>query len=111
VTTAAATPILVLSTASSLDEGERIARALVDERLAACVNVVPGVRSVYRWRGAVQAEGEVLLVIKTVRDRFPSLRARVRELHSYELPELVCLEPSDGDDEYRAWLVAESTGA
>jgi periplasmic divalent cation tolerance protein len=108
VSHAASTPILVLSTAGSTEEGERLARALVEERLAACVNMVPGVRSVYRWRGAVQAEPEVLLVIKTVRERFSALRARLRELHSYELPELVCLEPAGGDEEYLAWLVAES---
>jgi periplasmic divalent cation tolerance protein len=93
-----------------MDEGERIARALVEERLAACVNLVPGVRSVYRWRGAVQSDSEVLLVIKTVRERFPALRARVRELHSYELPELVCVEPSGGEEEYLAWVVAETKG-
>jgi periplasmic divalent cation tolerance protein len=105
-----ASPILVLGTAGSMDEGERIARALVEERLAACVNLVPGVRSVYRWRGAVQSDSEVLLVIKTVRERFPALRARVRELHSYELPELVCVEPSGGEEEYLAWVVAETKG-
>ncbi|HUP23932.1 MAG TPA: divalent-cation tolerance protein CutA [Thermoanaerobaculia bacterium] len=103
-----ASPILVLSTAGSMEEGERIARALVEERLAACVNLVPGVRSVYRWRGEVQSDAEVLLVIKTVRERFPALRARVRELHSYELPELVCIEPSGGEEEYLAWVVAET---
>jgi periplasmic divalent cation tolerance protein len=68
------------------------------------------VRSVYRWRGAVQSDSEVLLVIKTVRERFPALRARVRELHSYELPELVCVEPSGGEEEYLAWVVAETKG-
>jgi periplasmic divalent cation tolerance protein len=101
-------PILVLSTAGSMEEGERIARALVGERLAACVNLVPGVHSVYRWRGAVQSDAEVLLVIKTVSERFDALRARVRELHSYELPELVCIEPSGGEEEYLAWIVAET---
>lgn len=102
--------LLVLSTAGSTEEAERIARALVDERLAACVNIVPGVRSIYRWRAAVHADAEVLLVIKTVREQFDALRRRVRELHSYELPELVCLEPAGGDAEYLAWVVA-STGA
>jgi periplasmic divalent cation tolerance protein len=102
-------PILVLSTAGSAEEGERIARALVEERLAACVNVVPGALSVYRWQGAVRADAEVLLVIKSVRERFSELRARVRQLHSYELPELVCLEPAGGDEEYLAWVAAEAT--
>ena len=101
----AAHPFLVLSTAGSTEEAERIARALVEERLAACVNIVPGVRSVYRWQGEVQADAEVLLVIKTVRHCFPALRQRVRELHSYQLPELVCLEPAGGDAEYLAWLI------
>jgi periplasmic divalent cation tolerance protein len=106
--TATATPILVLSTAANAEEGERLARVLVEEQLAACVNVVPGVRSVYRWRGAVQADAEALLLIKTVRERFDALRQRVRELHSYELPELVCLEPSGGDAEYLSWVVAST---
>jgi periplasmic divalent cation tolerance protein len=101
-------PILVLSTASSVEEAERIARALVDERLAACVNVVPGVRSIYRWQGAVHTDAEVSLFIKTVAERFPALRERVRELHSYELPELVCLELEDGDPDYLAWVRAQT---
>jgi periplasmic divalent cation tolerance protein len=104
--TVAATPILVLSTAGSAEEGERLARALVEERLAACVNVVPGVRSVYRWKDEVQADAEVLLLIKTLRGCFPALRRRVRELHRYELPELLCLEPTGGDPEYLAWVAA-----
>lgn len=102
--TVATTPILVLSTAGNAEEGERLARALVEERLAACVNVVPGVRSVYRWKDAVQTDAEVLLVIKTVRELFPALCRRVRELHQYELPELLCLEPTGGDQQYLAWV-------
>lgn len=100
--------LVVLSTAGSREDGERLARALVEERLAACVNLVPGVRSFYRWEGSVCCDDEVLLVIKSTRERFAALRARVRELHSYELPELVGLEPSLGDPEYLAWVVTES---
>jgi periplasmic divalent cation tolerance protein len=100
--------LVVLSTAGSREEGERLARALVEERLAACVNLVPGVRSFYRWKGSVCCDDEVLLVIKSTRERFAALRERVRELHGYELPELICLEPSGGDAEYLAWVVAES---
>ena len=106
--TAAATPFLVLSTASSAEEAERLARALVGERLAACVNVVPGVRSVYRWRGEVEAAGELLLLIKTARDRLDALRLRLRQLHGYELPEIVYLEVSGGDADYLAWVVGET---
>jgi periplasmic divalent cation tolerance protein len=103
--------LIVLSTAGSPEEGERLARALVEERLAACVNLVPGVRSFYRWKGAVHSDDEVLLVIKSTRERFAALRVRVRELHGYELPELICLEPSGGDPEYLAWVAAESRPA
>lgn len=100
--------LVVLSTAGSREDGERLARALVEERLAACVNLVPGVRSFYRWKGSVCCDEEVLLVIKSTRERFAALRERVRELHSYELPELICLDLSGGDPEYLAWVVAES---
>ena len=99
-------PAVVLSTAGTEDEASRIASALVERRLAACVNVVPGVSSTYRWQGAVQTDREWLLVVKTRRDRFEAVRAAIRELHSYEVPEIVMLDIADGDAAYLAWIDA-----
>lgn len=95
---------VVLSTAGTQAEASRIARALVERRLAACVNVVPGVLSTYRWKGAVQSEAEWLLVVKTTADKFEDVRRAIRELHSYELPEIVMLEAGQVDPDYRAWI-------
>jgi periplasmic divalent cation tolerance protein len=82
----------------------RIADALVEERLAACVSVLPGLRSVYRWQGAIQREDEVLLLIKTTRERVEPLTARVASLHPYELPELVAVEVAGGLAAYLDWV-------
>ena len=95
---------VVLSTASNDDEGRRLARALVERRLAACVNVVPGVRSVYVWQGEVCDEAEVLLVAKTRRERACDLARAIRELHSYDVPEIVALPAAFVDSDYAAWL-------
>ena len=88
-----------------------LARALVEERLAACVNVVPQVRSVYRWEGAVEEDEETLLVAKTTARRVADLTARVRELHPYDLPETLALPASGagGSDAYLDWVRAETT--
>ncbi|MSP15382.1 MAG: divalent-cation tolerance protein CutA [Myxococcales bacterium] len=96
--------VVALSTVASAEQAEVLARALVEERLAACVNVVPGVRSFYRWRGELAVDGEVLCVIKTRRDRVEALRARLVALHPYELPELVVLDVVAGHEPYLAWL-------
>jgi len=96
--------VVVLSTVASAEDAERIARALVDRRLAACVNVLPGVRSVYRWKGQVQADEERLLVIKTRRDRFEALRDTLVALHPYEVPEVVVLPIEAGHGPYLDWL-------
>jgi len=101
---------IVFTTASSREEGDRIASALVEEHLAACVNLVP-VASVYRWQGAVERADEVLLVIKTRRALVPRLGARVRALHSYQLPEVVAVPIAAGSRQYLSWLVAETRGA
>lgn len=97
---------VVLCTAGSDAEAARIARALVERRLAACVSVVPGVNSTFRWEGAVRTEAEWLLLVKTRRDRFEEVRATIRELHSYELPEIVMLDIAGGDAAYLAWIDA-----
>jgi periplasmic divalent cation tolerance protein len=95
---------IVFITAGSAEEAERIAHALVEERLAACVNIVPGVTSVYRWEGQVQRDAEVLLVAKTLEANVARLAQRVKELHSYDVPEVVALPITDGSPEYLAWL-------
>jgi periplasmic divalent cation tolerance protein len=101
--------LLVLTTVGTDEQAERIAAALVEERLAACVNIVPGVRSVYRWKGEVCRDEERLLVIKTTGPAFDALRGRIRELHAYEMPEIVAIRPSAGDPAYLNWL-RESVG-
>lgn len=83
---------------------ERIARTLVEERLAACVNIVPGATSVYHWRGAIQCDPETLLIIKSNAARYPALEARVQELHPYEVPEIIALPMQQGAAGYLAWL-------
>ena len=99
--------IVVLSTASSAAEAETIARQLVDERLAACVNVVTGVRSFYRWKGKIEDSGEWLLVIKSSRGRFEELRAALEKLHSYDVPEVIALPVVDGTKNYLNWMEGE----
>lgn len=96
--------IVVLSTCASRDEGDRIARILVERRLAACVNVLPEVRSVYRWKGAVESATECLLLIKSSRTQFDALRAALEAAHSYELPEALALNVIDGSPAYLEWL-------
>lgn len=103
-------PRVVLITAPDLGVARRLARALVDERLAACANLVPGVTSVYRWRGAVEEGSEVLLVVKTRAEDLPALERRVAELHPYDVPEIVALHPAHVEAAYLRWWSA-STGA
>ena len=100
--------LVCFCTCPDLDSAARLAETLVEERLAACVNVVPGLRSVYRWQGAVERSDEVLLLIKTTRPRLPALSARVLELHPHELPEVVAVEVAGGLSAYLDW-VAEQT--
>ncbi len=95
---------VVLSTVGSEVEASRIAQVLVERRLAACVNVLSGIRSTYRWQGAVRTDTEWLLVVKTRRERFHALCGAIRELHTYELPEIVMLEIADGEAGYLAWI-------
>jgi periplasmic divalent cation tolerance protein len=103
--------IVVLSTCATEADAERMARALVDGRLAACVNVVPGVRSFYHWKGGIDSSQEFLLIVKTSRDLFPALRAEIEKLHPYELPELLALPVVDGAENYLMWLQANLRGA
>lgn len=99
--------LLALSTCPDADTAARIARALVEEKLAACVNRVPGIASTYRWQGGVHDDAEVLLLIKTTRARFEALRARLVELHPYDVPELLAFDVTDGHGPYLDWLRAQ----
>ncbi|MGA2345367.1 MAG: divalent-cation tolerance protein CutA [Candidatus Sulfotelmatobacter sp.] len=95
---------IVLSTAGSEDEARKLARHLVEHQLAACVNIVPQIESIYRWQGKVESSREWLLLIKTSAERFSAVRDAIRELHSYELPECVVLTIEDGSPDYLQWL-------
>ena len=100
---------VVLVTVSSEAEGRRIAHALVERRLAACVNVVPGVRSVYRWQGAVKEDQELLLVAKTREEHLAHVVRAVKELHSYACPETIALPVVGGAEAYLGWVKEETT--
>lgn len=100
---------LVLTTMPDDDRADALARTLVEERLAACVNLLPGMTSVYRWRDAVETADEVQLIIKTTAARLPALAARLAELHPYELPELLAVQAAAGLPAYLAWVTAETS--
>ena len=95
---------IILATAGSREEADRLAEALVERRLAACVNVVGPMRSVYRWQGEVERADEFLLLIKSTAAQFAAVAAAIQELHSYELPECVELAITAGSDAYLKWL-------
>jgi periplasmic divalent cation tolerance protein len=97
------TPRLVLVTCSSVDEARKLAQALLGKHLAACVNLIPGIESHYWWQGKLESAAEVLLLIKSSAEQFEALSALVRELHSYECPEIVALPPQEMSSDYRAW--------
>ena len=96
--------IVILSTCSTEEEAERLARLLVDARLAACVTVIPRMRSFYRWKGATESADECLLLIKSSRELFDSVRSRLETVHSYEVPELLALPVVEGAANYMDWL-------
>jgi periplasmic divalent cation tolerance protein len=100
--------LLVLCTCPDEAVGERLATALVEEHLAACVNRVSGVASTYRWKGALQHDSEHLLLIKTTRDRFDALRERIVALHPYELPEVIAVDIALGLAPYLTWIDSET---
>lgn len=101
--------LLVLITAPAEDVAARLAHQLVGERLLACANLVPRIRSIYRWQGQIHDEPETLLVCKTTRAQLEKLKARLPQLHPYDTPELLALDVADGLPSYLAWL-AESVG-
>ncbi len=97
-------PIIVLVTCSSEEEGLKIANALVEGHLAACVNLVYPIRSIYRWEGKIWDEKEWLLIIKTQKQRFGEVEKRVKSLHSYSLPEIISLPIVEGSPSYLQWI-------
>jgi periplasmic divalent cation tolerance protein len=99
--------IVVLTACDSEQQAVQIARHLVEQRLAACVNILPGVRSIYRWKDAVEDATEFMLVIKSRRDLFSAIRTELAKIHSYELPESIALPIVDGSDAYLSWLDRE----
>jgi len=102
---------LVFVMAGTEDEAARIAQALVTEQLAACANIIGPVRSIYRWRGAVEEAREHWIVIKTRKELYSMVERRVRELHSYEVPEILALTPSAGSAAYLEWILASTIAA
>jgi periplasmic divalent cation tolerance protein len=102
--------VVVLITASTEAEAAKIARALVGEHLAGCVNILPRVRSLYWWQGKVQDDREALMVVKTRKALLRRLKRRVKELHSYSVPEVIALPLQEGSEEYLRWL-AQATSA
>jgi periplasmic divalent cation tolerance protein len=102
-------PIVVLMTAASDEEAARLAEMLVGSGLAACVQIIPGMESVYRWQGRIERQSEVLLIAKTVRSRFAELERDVRALHSYETPEIIALQITEASAPYLEWLRAGVT--
>ena len=99
--------LIVLCTCPNAEEAERIAHSVVNERLAACVNIILGIRSVYRWQDAVESAEEILLLLKTSEAVFPKLRDRIIELHSYVTPEVIAAPITAGSEKYLSWLRAQ----
>jgi periplasmic divalent cation tolerance protein len=96
--------LVVITTVGGREEAVVLARALLERRLVACVNLVPGIRSLYRWKGEIADDTEQMLVMKTRADRYPALAAAVSELHPYDVPELVALAVENGSEAYLAWI-------
>ncbi len=100
--------LLLLSNVADEADAQRIARSLVEERLAACVNLLPGCRSIYRWQGAIEDAQEIMLLVKTSRRRHAACQQRLKELHPYEVPEIVTVAPDAVWPAYANWVLAET---
>ncbi|MGC8549065.1 MAG: divalent-cation tolerance protein CutA [Acidobacteriaceae bacterium] len=96
---------IAISTAASLQEAERIASALVEQQLAACVNLIPQIKSIYRWQGEMEESSEVLLIIKSTAPCLPALESTLRSLHSYSVPEFLVLDVTSGSPAYLQWIL------
>ena len=102
--------LLVISTFADAEEARRIARTVVEEQLAACANIFPQIESIYRWKGNVETAAEALVLMKTTIGRYQALEERVKSLHSYEVPEIVCFRVSDGLPAYLDWVTQSCDG-
>lgn len=100
--------LVVFTTLPDEESAQEVADLLVGERLAACVSILGGCRSVYRWQGSVESADEIPLLIKTAADRYPALKARLVELHSYDVPEILAWRPDAGLPEYASWVISET---
>lgn len=98
--------IAVVTTVGTEEQAYLIAREIVARRQAACVNILPGVRSIYRWKGKICKDGELLLIVKTMASELDAVAATIRELHSYELPEILCFEAASGEPSFIEWIVS-----
>lgn len=98
---------LVVVTTQNVAEAEKIARKLIEKELAACVNIVPKIRSLYRWKGEVHEDQESLMLIKTSRKLIPELKKRIKKMHSYDLPEFIVFKIEQGDRDYLKWLESQ----
>lgn len=96
--------IVVYITAPNEEEAAKIAKTIVEERVAGCVNIVKGIRSIYSWQGKIEDDAEVLMIVKTQRHLFEPLKKRVKELHSYTVPEIIALPIIEGSEDYLNWL-------
>jgi periplasmic divalent cation tolerance protein len=101
--------VVALSTAASPEEARRIATALVVEQLAACVNIIDNIHSIYRWQGAIESAAESLMLVKTHANLLPAIELRLRELHAYDVPELVAVPIAQGAQPYLDWLLASTS--
>ena len=99
--------IIVYITASSVEEGSKIARHLIEKKLAACCNIIPEIRSIYRWEGKVCDDKEALIIVKTLQKTFKKLVEEVRKIHSYSVPEIICSKIEDGFKDYMNWIENE----
>jgi periplasmic divalent cation tolerance protein len=96
--------IVVVTTVGTEEQANLIAREIIARRQAACVNILPGVRSIYRWKGKICKDGELMLVVKTLAGEFDGVAATIRELHSYELPEILSFQVAQGEPGFLAWI-------
>ncbi len=102
--------LVVLTTVEKTEDGERLGRLLVERQLAACVQVLPPMTSIYRWQGAIEEAGEVLLLIKTTRSVYPKLEESIKDSHPYQTPEIIALAVDAGEQTYLEWLTRSLSG-
>jgi periplasmic divalent cation tolerance protein len=97
--------LLAISTFPDVETANRVAEALVEEKLAACANVIPAVHSIYRWKEKIETAGEVMVFLKTTEDRLVELQEKLRSVHPYEVPELICIQIDRGSPDYLRWVI------